>query len=227
MKKTCIVSFFMPNIHPVTVEMQAKVVEKYNVSKIPHLRVQCPMPTVDNNGEAVDRFVQMNESDSRLGYENIIVLDIDCIPLSEKTLDYIAQKSSDGYLIGNIQRSNHIMNNEHVFVAPSLIAFNMDIYRKMGSPSFRETPRGDMSEELTYRAEEQNIPIEMIMPLRYDAAPREAPFWPLAKGMPNYGIGTTYGNDEFGEMSWHCFQIRYPGNQQRFFDKCNEVLGVK
>lgn len=224
--RTCIVSFFMPNIHEATVEIQKLVVEKFNVSKFPHIRVQCPMPTVDNNGDGVDEFIKLNDSRDDMGYDNIIILDIDCVPLSDKTLDYLAAQSASGILIGNAQRSNHIQNNQHVFAAPSLIAFSMETYNKIGRPSFRETIRGDMAEELTYRAEEHKIPIELFMPLKFEAAPREAPNWPLADGMPVYGIGTTYGNDSIGEMSYHNFQIRMPGNQKRFYDKCQTLLNT-
>ena len=225
--KPCIVSFFMDNIHPATVERQKLVVEKFNKSKIEHVRVKCPMPTVDNNGDAVNNFMRMNDERDDMKFDVIVILDIDCIPLSDKTLDYFVEKAAAGSIIGNAQRSNHIQNNQHVFAAPSLQAFSLETYNKLGRPTFRETKRGDMSEELTYAAEEKGVPVELIMPLGYERKPAECDFWPLADGMPVYGLGTTYGNDELGEMSWHHFQIRFPGNQRRFVEKCDEVLGDK
>ena len=51
------------------------------------------------------------------------------------------------------------------------------------------------------------------------------PFWRLADGMPNYGIGTTFG-DEIGELFYHNFQIFHPGNQERFWKKCESILEV-
>ena len=84
--RTCIVSFFMPNIHPATVELQSKVVEKFNKSKLPHLKVQCPMWTkVDNPGDDMDEFMRMNDSDPNLKYDAFIIVDIDCVPVSDKT----------------------------------------------------------------------------------------------------------------------------------------------
>lgn len=223
--RTCIVSFFMPNIHPATVELQSKVVEKFNKSKLPHLKVQCPMWTkVDNPGDDMDEFMRMNDSDPNLKYDAFIIVDIDCVPVSDKTFDYMVEKISQGYLVGNIQRSNHIQNNKHVFCAPSLIGFSLETFNKMGRPTFRETTRGDTAEELTYKAEENGIPIEMWMPARYEAAPVECEYWPLADGMPVYGIGTTFTIPGIGDASYHNFQIRIPGNQKRFASKCEAIL---
>lgn len=224
--KPCIVSFYMPNIHPAVVENQREVVQRMNPSNIEHVRVRAPMPRVDNNGEAVDNFMRMNAERADMQFDVIVVLDIDCIPLHAKTLDYFVERAAAGVLIGNAQRSNHIQNNEHVFAAPSLHAFSLETYERMGRPSFRETARGDMCEELTYRAEEHDITVELIMPTAYERAPAECEYWPLAQGQPVYGLGTTYGNAEYGDMSWHHFQIRYPGNAQRFVDKCREVLSA-
>ena len=223
--KPCIVSFFMPNIHPATVEKQKAVVKKMNPSDIEHVLVKCPMPTVDNNGDAVNSFMTMNSKREDMNFDIIVILDIDCIPLNPKALDHLVEQAAAGSYIGNAQRSNHIQNDQHVFVAPSLQAFSLATYDKMGRPTFRETKRGDMSEELTYAAEEKGIPIKMYMPLRYERPSPEAPAgWPLADGMPRYGLGTTYGDEEFGDMTYHHFQIRHPGNQKRFVEKCEEVL---
>ena len=41
--------------------------------------------------------------------------------------------------------------------------------------------------------------------------------------MPKYGMGTTYGDDS-GDLFWHNFQIRMPGQEERFWNKCEEVL---
>lgn len=229
--KTCIVSIFMPNIDPAIVEAQSKVVEKYNKSKIPHLRVQFPMPSVDNQGAEIDTFMQANKERDELKFDNIILLDIDCIPLNDKILDYVAQRASEGVIIGNATRSNHIENNQHVFAGGYFVAFSKQMYEDLGSPSFTATPRGDCAEELTWRARELSVPIELFMPTRFDAPPtrmswekNQEPYWRLADGMPVYGIGTTYGHDVLGECTYHNWQIRMPGNKDRFIKKCEEIL---
>ncbi len=94
----------------------------------------------------------------------------------------------------------------------------------------------DNAEELTFRARESNIPIEILMPLRYDAPPirmdwepKDAPpYWDLADGMPKYGIGTTFGltnrDGTTMDLFWHMYQSFHPGQNERFTKKCEELL---
>lgn len=231
--KTCIISIFMPNIDSAIIEAQSKVVEKFNKSKIPHLRIQFPMPAVDNQGAEIDAFLRANSEREELDFDNFIFLDIDCIPLNNKILDYVAQRAWEGVIIGNATRSNHIENNQHVFAGGYFVAFNRQMYEDLGTPSFTATQRGDCAEELTWRARELNVPIELFMPSKFDSPPtrmpwetNQEPFWRLADGMPVYGIGTTYSHELLGECTYHNWQIRLPGNKDRFIKKCEEVLNV-
>jgi hypothetical protein len=229
MKNPCIASIFMKNIDPNAVQLQKSVVEKFNKSKIVHYQVLSEAPP----GYTMDKLVDMLES---RGHDAIMFLDIDCLPLNDSAIDYFFEQAYAGKVIGDAQRSNHIQNNQHVFCAPHNITFTIADYRKLGNPSFMPNYRGDVSEELTFRAEEGNIPVEIIMPLRHDAPPirmewesKDAPpYWDLADGMPKYGIGTTFGHtDESGAASdlfWHMYQSFYPGQNERFIKKCEEVL---
>lgn len=228
-KNPCIASIFMRNIDRRIVETQSTVVKKYNKSNIIHY----PVLTDGQPGQTMDKLVDML---SERGHDAIMFLDIDCLPLNDNALDYFFQQAYAGKLIGDAQRSNHIQNDQHVFCAPHNITFTTETYKKLGSPSFNPNHRGDVSEELTFRAREVNIPIEIIMPLRYDAPPirmdwepKDAPpYWDLADGMPKYGIGTTFGfSDESGaaqDLFWHMYQSFYPGQNERFMKKCEELL---
>jgi hypothetical protein len=215
--KPVILSVFCDNMNTETLELQGKVVAKYNPLQIPHVHLLAP-----NHPFGVDYFLNqwIPESDNK--FDTVIVLDVDCIPLHDKAFEYMLIKANEGTLIGNIQRSNHIENNQHVFVAPSAMAFTYEMYKNMGSPSFMETARGDVAEELTYISESKGIPLEFFMPVRYDASPAECEFWPLADGMPVYGIGTTFAAKDGPEVFWHNFQIRF--NQERFVQKCKSIL---
>jgi hypothetical protein len=223
-RNPCIASIFMKNIDAKTVENQQKVVEKFNKSNIQHYSVL----TEANPGYTMDNLIDMLES---RGHDAIMFLDIDCVPLNDGALDYMFNKAYDGVLIGDAQRSNHIENGQHVFCAPHNVTFTIDLYRNLGNPSFLPNYRGDVGEELTFKAREANIPIEIIMPLRYDAPPIRMdwepkdlpPYWDLADGMPKYGVGTTFGNDN-GDLFWHNYQIFHPGQQERFWNKCEELL---
>jgi len=220
----CIASIFMNNIDQKLVALQKQVVEKYNVSKIPHYHVYTEAPP----GYTMDKLVDMLE---QKGHDAIMFLDIDCLPLENNALNYFFERAYMGKVIGSAQRSNHIQNDQHVFCAPHNVTFTVEMYRKLGNPSFMPNYRGDVAEELTFKAEESNIPVEILMPIRYDAPPirmdwepKDAPpYWDLADDMPKYGIGTTFGTSEM-EMFWHMYQSFHPGQTERFVAKCEELL---
>jgi len=222
--KPCIASIFMKNIDPKIVQLQQEVVKKFNKSNIPHYPVLSEAPP----GYTMDKLVNMLEARE---HNVIMFLDIDCVPLNDNALDYFFDKAYNGWVIGDAQRSNHIQNDQHVFAAPHNVTFSVETYRKLGSPSFMPNYRGDVAEELTFKAREGNIPIEIIMPLRYDAPPIRMdwepkdlpPYWDLADGMPKYGIGTTFGT-EGNEMFWHMYQSFHPGQNERFIKKCEGLL---
>jgi hypothetical protein len=222
--KPCIVTIFMRNIDPKVLQAQQKVVEKFNKSKIPYY----PILTDASPGYTMDKLIDMLKE---RGHDAIMFLDVDCVPLNDSALDYLFEQAYNGKIIGDAQRSNHIENNQHVFAAPHNLTFTIEAYEKLEKPSFMPNYRGDVGEELTFRAEESNIPIEIIMPLRYDAPPirqewepkDSPPYWDLADGMPKYGIGTTFGVGS-DEMFWHMYQSFYPGQNERFLKKCEEIL---
>jgi hypothetical protein len=224
MKNPFIATIFMNNIDRRSVQLQQEVVKKYNKSNIPHVSVL-------TNTNAGQTMTLLTQELVKRGCDAIMYLDVDCVPLNDKAIDYFFEKAYAGVLIGDAQRSNHIENGQHVFCAPHNITFTIETYDKIGKPTFNPTSLGDVAEELTFKAREANIPIEILMPLKYDAPPirmdwepKDAPpYWDLADGMPKYGIGTTYGKDGV-EMFWHMFQSFYPGQTERFIKKCEELL---
>jgi hypothetical protein len=220
----CIASIFMKNIAEQTVLLQKRVVEKFNPSKIFHYQVLSEAPP----GYTMDKLIEMLRE---RGHDAIMFLDIDCVPINECAIDYMFKQAYAGKIIGDAQRSNHIDNDQHVFAAPHNVTFTIDNYDKLGKPSFMPNYRGDVAEELTFRAEESKIDVEIIMPIKFDAPPirmdwekNAETFWRLADGMPNYGIGTTFGTSE-SELFWHNYQIFHAGQQERFQNKCKELLG--
>jgi len=224
MRNPCIASIFMKNIDQNIVSLQKRVVEKYNKSVIPHYHIY----TEASPGYTMDKLVDMLEQKK---HDAVMFLDIDCLPLNNDALDYFFDQAYAGKIIGDAQRSNHIENNQHVFAAPHNVTFTIETYRNLGNPSFMPNYRGDVAEELTFKAEESNITIEILMPIKYDAPPirmdwepKDAPpYWDLADGMPKYGIGTTFGA-EGNEMFWHMYQSFHPGQNERFIRKCEELL---
>lgn len=237
MKNPCIVTYFMGNILDKTPELQRKVVEKFNKSKIPLYQVKGE----PSHGQFIDYFWAVNgaapeymagaQIKQELDHDVILILDIDCIPLSDVSIDYYLEEAAAGKIIGNVQRSNHIENDQHLFAAPSAIAISKETFLKIGKPSAQETMRSDVAEEYTWMAEAANIPVELILPLSFDKAPHkygwekdQNPHWALKDGMPVYGIGTTFGNRNDGALFYHNFQIAHPGNQEMFWARCEEAL---
>jgi len=233
----CIVSYFMPNINPKTVELQKKVVEKFNITKLPHIVMNGEIPHglfIDYcwamNGVNV-KTIDASRVKQQLDFDYIIILDIDCIPVSEHGFNYFLSKANEGKITGNMQRSGHIQNGDHLFAAPSCTVVSRENFIKISTPSALETSRGDVLEEYTFEAERVGVPVEMIPPVRFDRPPfrydweqDKTPYWELKNEQPNYGLGTTYGNQEVGDLFWHNFQIRMPGQEEHFWKKCEELL---
>jgi hypothetical protein len=154
----------------------------------------------------------------------LLILDIDSIPLSREAVDLTFDMAYNGNLIGNIQRSNHIENGKHVYVAPSFFCISKSTYKELGRPGFEPNDEGDVAEQFTYNAEKLGIPYIFYMPRHSDSGygPNDD-FWPLADDMPKYGIGTTF---EFQgiDMSYHLFESHTGIYNKLFYKKCHEII---
>jgi hypothetical protein len=228
-----ICTIYMKNIDQKTVDLQRKVVEKFNPNHYPHYSILVDMP----HGHALDLCWVLNGQKhptfppkpnqnipKRFDHDILLFLDVDAVPLNDKAIDVYVNKAADGHLVGNIQRSNHIQNDEHVFAAPSVYAMSTDIFLTLNRPSATPTTRGDVAEEITYAAELRGVPIDLYMPLRYDLMPSENHPWALKTGMPQYGCHTTFGSAQDGELFWHSFQIFHRDNQSKFWGVCEKLL---
>jgi len=226
----------MPNINGHTVQLQKKVVEKFNRAKFPHIVMMGQIP----HGQFMDYIWALNGAPTKslegkvnkeLDFDIVLFLDIDCVPLSEHAIEYYVEKANQGKLIGNAQRTGHINNNNHVFAAPSALCMTVENFKKIGCPSAMETPRGDVAEEYTYAAEANGVEVDLLLPTgydrevyRYDWEQDRRPYWTLENGLPNYALGTSYGSKEQGNLFWHNFQIRLPEQEKEFWKKCEELL---
>lgn len=213
--KPIIISPYMANIDPRVVKAQAQALEAI-APKMPIIQVR----TDSGHGDTID-YVLRKVIQS--GYDTALLLDIDAVPYDLYALEYTLAQASKGTLIGNVQRSNHIDNDQHLFVAPSFMGISLYHYGIVDMPNARETKRSDVAEEITYAWERNDLPIEFYMPLKYEAQPAECPFWKLRDGMPVYGCGTTFGIDK-RPMSYHAFQIRMGRNVDNFIAKCKQIV---
>jgi hypothetical protein len=253
--KAGIFSFYMNNIPVEARNAQKAVVDKFNKSGHAFHQIETKLP----HGLSMDGCWHMNGCQVRkefrhlkqqFDFDVVMFLDIDAIPLNDQAIDSYVEQAYNGSLVGNIQRSNHLSNGAHVFVAPSAMALSIETFWTINKPSAVENLRSDVGEEYTWLAQKAGAHVRLYMPLRYDAAPAEAKDgWALADGMPRYGLGTTFAQmtpsakdgdvldgtksiaaDDIEwkqtgpETFWHNFQIRFPGQPERFMAKCEEIL---
>lgn len=240
-----IFTFFMKNIEMSTVELQRKVVAKFNKSEIQHYSVQ----TEFEHGLTMDLAWQLNgiemptigsqNAPKRFDYDVLVFLDVDAVPLTAGALDYIVERAAVGQvIIGDVQNSNHIQNDKHLFVAPSVMAISTDTFVAMGKPSARPTSRADVAEEYTFHAEKYKVPVEFFLPLSYEESPTEKAYWDLQnESIPEqfrkYGRGTTFGTPAINEpdrgqsevsLFWHAFQSFHPGWKEKIPVKFESIL---
>ncbi len=165
----------------------------------------------DTHGHAMQRCTDKNKNDVTA------FLDIDCVPLSKQSFRFLFDDSwscAHGALVGCAQRANHIQNNKHIYVGPFCMAFTNATYDEVGRPSFLETYRGDVSEELTYRWQEKNKPVYFLYP-----SDVQKPMWDLIDNTVQFGLGTTYEG-----LFYHAFCARTVEGQNLFINACSNLL---
>lgn len=239
-RNPCIVSIFRKNVDMKTVGLQKSVVEKFNPKGIKHYQFQLELPhgvAIDyfwtQNGVAVDKFVEATggrDVPRGSAHDAVLILDIDAIPLSARAIDKFFEAAYAGKLIGNAQRSNHLDNGGHLFAASSCACISLGTFVSIGRPSaFENPPRSDVLEEYTWEAEAKGVEVELLMPKRFERPPvrfqwegEQPPYWNLKDDI-NYGVGTTFGDDE-GDLFYHQFQICQADHQEMFQRKCEEIL---
>ena len=196
-----IASFYMDNVNPDVAKAQQRVVEGF-----------CDLPlqqikTDKSHAQAMDEFMATTQ------YDTVVFLDIDAIPLVEGAIEILAGLALDG-IAGAPQRANHLDNNGHIYVAPSVMAIDVAFYRKIGSPSAQPTRMGDVAEEWTYVAERYTNPIYL------DILDVEVPKWKLDDRM--FGLNTSYGIAN-NKLFFHAFEGRSKAQQQRFIEIANSI----
>jgi hypothetical protein len=222
--RDAILTYFNHQIDPAIAENQALVVNKMIAGKNVFFQ---PLFYNAKDGDVYpDQVINyaLNQLFYVHDYDNVLILDIDCIPLGPQVIDYVFYRAAEGYLIGNAQRSHYIENDEHIFIGSSCLCLSRNTFERLGKPDFGPTKRGDIAEELTYRAEECGSPIEFFIPHDYEASPYGVENWALKGDLKPYGIGTTFMRTDGVHMFYHLFESRTNLNVERFVAKVAEVL---
>jgi hypothetical protein len=224
-KKRCIFTYANYQVDEKIINLQRKVIQKFNLiddCDYQILRYNAKDPEI-----VPDQVIDYGLNELIKTYDSILILDIDCVPVNSRALTYIFEQAESGILVGNIQRSNHLNNNSHLYVAPSCIALTREMFNDLRNPSFAPTNRGDIGEELSYIAESLNKKIEMFLPSKYEQLPYQSKEpWDLNELLPKYGIGTTFANSKKQELFYHLFQSRVGVFNELFYKKCSELLAL-
>jgi hypothetical protein len=228
MKKRAIFTYSNHQIEEKIPYLQKQIISKFNKDKLckyEYLHYKKPDGEMTPDEVITYGLEKLFYEDN---YDTILLLDIDCIPLSTYALEHTFERAEQGVLIGNVQRSNHLDNEKHIYPAPSCVCLTKEMYEKLGKPTWKPTNRGDIGEELCYVAEEKGIEIEMFMPGKYEELPyytnTERKAWDLRDGDPQFGIGTTFVDKDGNEMFYHLFQSRLNVFNHLFFLKCASIM---
>lgn len=205
------VSFYMNNINPDVVYYQRQVVEKF-CDKIKFNQIL----TGKNHADSMTDYMKSVDSDY------VIFLDIDAIPLCEESFSILIDMTHNGAQIsGAPQRSNHISNDEHIFVAPAIMCMPTKLYKLLGSPSAKNIRgKGDVAEEWTYAQEANGGSVNFLDVDSFDPVPGKK--WYL-KGTQEFGRNTVY-TYQGKRVFFHSYQGRFKEQQERFVEECKKVL---
>ena len=142
-----------------------------------------------------------------------IFFDIDCIPLSKNLVTYIIDKIGFDSIIGIEQQCNSNTSINHIYCGPACFAISKEHYLRLGQPSFNETTRSDVAEELTHISEEMKQKIHFFKKYHSDND-----LWKLGEDR-YFGHGTNYE-----DKVYHQFEIRKQENIEKFLTKCLEII---
>ena len=216
---------FNDDVDPKFIEYQHKIIDKLGFADIYMPLYYKWHHSEMLHGDILNKFI--NKAFYERGHDCILIMDVDCIPLSKEAIDITFELAYNNILVGNAQRSCHIENNNHVYAASSYICFTEELYRNAGRPNMLPNRDGDTCEQMTYnvrRMNELNINkfMKLFVPNAIDAPNEKGEYWTLSGDM-KYGIGTTFSFNGM-PMNYHLFGSRLGIFNQLFFDKAEEVL---
>ena len=145
------------------------------------------------------------------------IFDVDCVPLKYGAIEeVISRVIKNETIVGIEQTCNCNESIGHIYVAPACICFSNKTYEKLGKPSFLMNQRSDVGQELTHRAEENGVNIEVI---RFKSSKNHK--WKL-------GSERMFGNgSNYSDLFYHQYEIRCTDQENDFIDHCNRIICSK
>lgn len=188
------------------VEAQKKVMNHFNIDITYH----------NLNGASHGQWMNWiadNDDSDVIGF-----IDNDCVPTNREILKQcITYAYKNESFISGAQATNHIKPCSHIFTAPCFFIISKKCYEKLGRPTFSETPRSDVCEEICYIAEDAGIKYRALYPTHFERPSIEG-LWALSN-YGYYGIGTHF----IGGI-YHLYQGRYQKNVELFEQRCQEII---
>ena len=203
--KLSINTLYFPNSNEDFINAHKNVMKHFDVKVNYH-------EVVMRHGQWMNQVIESTNADI-VGF-----LDIDCIPLTagavNELVKYVAKNKS---IAGCAQATNHIAPMSHIFVAPCCFFIWKPLWVALGKPTFAETNRSDVCEEVCYIAESLGVRAKALYPTHFEREPEEGAWRLHNYGL--YGVGTVFAN-----KFYHLYQSRFQTNVDLFIQRSREVI---
>tara|TARA_R110000824_G_scaffold255324_1_gene444295 strand:- start:10891 stop:12309 length:1419 start_codon:yes stop_codon:yes gene_type:complete len=232
-EKVAISTFFGNNRSKDIIEWQKKVFSYYD---LPINHVEAPFERGVSYGAVINQYV--NSLLEHVDY--FFFFDTDAIPLEKEAIFKVLDKIKDKDTMWGIsQQSTHILKNgipNHPYAGFSTCAFSKELYLKLGKPTFTETPRGDIGEELTWQCEERGHFVCLSYPIEFHPLTDQeiSDTGNAQHGWVNNGIKLGLGTTFAGPF-YHSFHqglnsegsLAIPRSSEIFIEKAKQVIQGK
>lgn len=143
--------------------------------------------------------------------EILLIVDIDCIPLSARAMSDAIAAARAGKVFGCAQSANHI-DSSFIYAGPMFLALSGEVLEKLPGLSMQATDEFDVGGRLTYEAIKVGIDVELVYPSEV-----AVPKWLLGnRGV--FGAFTVYESNYL-----HLFESRSNGLVENFISLAENV----
>lgn len=200
---------YFPSLDPRFISYQKKVFDKFNV-KINQIQVE---PNYLNKGYN-SHGTLLTELSKNEDVDYLIFFDADAIPLKEGFLESIIDRIYGKHVILGIEQHSNRLSGTIPYAGPACFAISKETYNLLDQPSYNETKRSDVAEELSYASREKGVEVDLFAFTKC-----EIPYWPLKDGIM-FGVASVYE-----DLIFHNFESRNNSEHTNLFvKKCKEVL---
>ncbi|WP_313516565.1 hypothetical protein [Pseudomonas sp.] len=196
-----VLSLYWNNVSPDLVSAQSRVFNFFGY------------PIEQQNLHGVDHGAWMEKVlNSAADDEVVVIVDIDCIPLSAEAIGRAVRVAQDGAIFGCAQSANHI-DHRFIYAAPMFLALTGRTWRLLDTPSLKANEQYDVAGRLSAVARQRGVLVELAYPT-CAAVPR----W-LLGDTSTYGLFTIFEGQYL-----HLFESRNTALVHSFVDLANSLV---